>query len=108
MIHTVKCQVCGLTVQRSAGPQHAELLKYWVCSDKCMRDPRWKNLPRRLSAPPVDEARAIIKRNGGPTAVARVCCVHRTTVFRWQSGKSPMSATAFRLLEEIERGGGVS
>lgn len=53
-------------------------------------------------------AMAIIKRNGGCSAVARMCGVHRATVFRWQSGKSPMPEVARRLLEEIERGGGMA
>jgi hypothetical protein len=54
----------------------------------------------------LESPRSIIKRHGGCSKVARVCCVHKTTVFRWQSGKSPMPAVARRLLEEIERGGG--
>jgi DNA-binding transcriptional regulator YdaS (Cro superfamily) len=49
-----------------------------------------------------------IKRMGGASKVARMCCVHRTTVCRWMSGKSPMPDIARRLLEEIERGGGVA
>ena len=45
----------------------------------------------------------IIKRHGGPSAVARLCCVHPSTASRWKSRKLPMPAMAIRLLEAIER-----
>jgi DNA-binding transcriptional regulator YiaG len=41
---------------------------------------------------------AKIKLHGGCSSVARICGVHKTTVFRWKSGKSPMPETARRLL----------
>ena len=49
-----------------------------------------------------ETTKQMIKRMGGVSKVARLCCVHRTTVFRWQAGKSPMPAMARRLLEEFK------
>jgi DNA-binding transcriptional regulator YiaG len=47
--------------------------------------------------------RDIIKRNGGPSVVARLCGVTVSTTGRWKSGKVRMPAMAVRLLEAIER-----
>jgi hypothetical protein len=48
------------------------------------------------------QIKALIKRHGGCSKVARTCGVHRTTVFRWQSGKAPINPTALALLTKIE------
>lgn len=47
--------------------------------------------------------KSIIKRHGGYSGLARLVGVHRTTIYRWQAGKSPMPETAKRLLAELER-----
>lgn len=44
--------------------------------------------------------RNAIKRFGGCSAVARACGVHKTTAFKWQSGKHAMPDSVFFMLTE--------